>query len=728
MEFSIIHFVEVFMDNTTLIKIRNCNCIRSTEIRIKGHCLNIKFGINGTGKSTISMAIRAKAENDSDLLRSLLPYGNDLNQPDQCPEVIDMPYTTIRVFDDTYANKYLFRGNEFFDNSFKVFLQSSECEQLEAETDNMLEELQGAFQKSPELDQLRSLLPQFFASIKYNNGKISKTGGMGEFLKGNGCGFEKQQELSPYQNYYSQEDFSKVTGWAKWRRDGIGHMNGDSCPFCASDMEMPKINKQNTLFETVFKNSAINTATAVLEYLKKAVGQNFITPEEVNVLQSYMGDSSKSNALITELSQLAVETHYLNTQINTILNFKPMNVTREEIEKIELRLNEMHIEESLIGKFYCTKLMQETVSEINGKIEKLRGQAQKLKGLFKKYDDKLGNLIDNRKNDINHFLAIAGFPYEFVILPDGNGKAKTYLVSIDSNSHAVPNPEKRLSWGEKNAFSLVMFMTQAISDEADLIVLDDPISSFDENKKFAVIRRLFDNQKNSLKNKTVLMLTHDTQPLIDFVKGDFFKRYGLKTDVNVMFLENASGNVTEREIYKEDLKNVVDQTLSIAKDENETSVVRIVNLRKYIELTFTDPYNSPEYHILSNIIHGESKPKYLDDEEIEDSIISIGCDNIAKYIADFNYRDYIDRFEDSKLLQYYKTAEPYEQMLFARFLFERKNSLTQLRRKYPALCKFLNETNHIENDYVFQLDPRKFLKIPQCYQSQLDDFIENFIA
>lgn len=47
---------------------------------------------------------------------------------------------------------------------------------------------------------------------------------MGEFLKGNGCGFEKHEELKPYQGYYGQEDFSKVTGWAKWRRDGIDHI------------------------------------------------------------------------------------------------------------------------------------------------------------------------------------------------------------------------------------------------------------------------------------------------------------------------------------------------------------------------------------------------------------------------------------------------------------------------------------------------------------------------
>ena len=60
----------------------------------------------------------------------------------------------------------------------------------------------------------------------------------------------------------------------------------------------------------------------------------------------------------------------------------------------------------------------------------------------------------------------------------------------------VVDPKNRLSWGEKNAFSLVMFMFEAISDNADLIVLDDPISAFDEKRNlelfegYLIIKRI----------------------------------------------------------------------------------------------------------------------------------------------------------------------------------------------------------------------------------------------
>lgn len=710
------------------IKIRNCNCIKSADIEIQSNCLNIKYGINGTGKSTISKAIRAKANNDQAMLDELLPYGSDKNQPDQCPDVLDMPFTRIRVFDETYASKYLFRGDGFFDNSFRVFLQSVECDQLAAETENMLLELQGAFQQSSELEQVRLLLPQLFSSVKFNNGKVVKSGGMGEFLRGNGCGFDKHEELKPYQSYYRQEDFSRVTGWAKWRRDGIEHMNRDICPFCVSEMEISKIDEQNAVIQTAFKNSAISTASAVLEYLKRAVESNCIKEEELLTFERYMGDSSKAAALTTELNQLAVETDYLNTQITIILNFKPMNVSRQQIDNIEQRLREMQIEDGLLGKFYCTEFMKAMVAEINSKIMRLREKAQQLKGLFRKYDDKLGKLIRSRMEDINQFLSIAGFPYEFQLEPDGNEKAKTYLVPTHVSSHAVKNPASHLSWGERNAFSLVMFMFQAVSEDADLIVLDDPISAFDENKKFAIIRRLFDNQKDSFRDKTVLMLTHDTQPLIDYVKVDLFRRHGLTTNVHVMFIESADGIICEREIIADDLKNIMELTRGIAKDSNANDVARIVNLRKYIELTCPDCNNSPAYHILSNIIHGRDIPLYPNNQELEPFAISSGCSVIAMHIGDFSYSTYIDNLSDSKLLHYYRTAEPYEKMLSARLLFERRDLLIKLRREYPALGKFLNESNHIENDYVFQLDPRKYLQIPQCYLRQLNDFISNEIA
>lgn len=103
------------------IRVKNCNCISDATIEIVEKSLNIKYGSNGTGKSTISEAIYAQANNETDRLKDFKPYGsNDNSQP-----TVDNPYFhVVKVFNEDYVNSYLFQGDEFLDDSFQVFLKS----------------------------------------------------------------------------------------------------------------------------------------------------------------------------------------------------------------------------------------------------------------------------------------------------------------------------------------------------------------------------------------------------------------------------------------------------------------------------------------------------------------------------------------------------------------------------------------------------------------------------
>ena len=55
------------------IEIENCNSIESTSITIVKETLNIKYGSNGLGKSTIARAIIAAVANDGSL-QNLKPF------------------------------------------------------------------------------------------------------------------------------------------------------------------------------------------------------------------------------------------------------------------------------------------------------------------------------------------------------------------------------------------------------------------------------------------------------------------------------------------------------------------------------------------------------------------------------------------------------------------------------------------------------------------------------
>lgn len=94
------------------ITIKNCNNIKNAEITINKGQLNIKYGQNGTGKSSISEAIFAKATNDINRLLKMKPYGAD---DDETPSVDGLEYKRVRVFDEKYMDKYLFKGDSLLD-------------------------------------------------------------------------------------------------------------------------------------------------------------------------------------------------------------------------------------------------------------------------------------------------------------------------------------------------------------------------------------------------------------------------------------------------------------------------------------------------------------------------------------------------------------------------------------------------------------------------------------
>ena len=266
------------------IRVKNCNCISDATIEIVEKSLNIKYGSNGTGKSTISEAIYAQANNETDRLKDFKPYGsNDNSQP-----TVDNPYFhVVKVFNEDYVNSYLFQGDEFLDDSFQVFLKSDKCDSLAAQIERMLEELQDLINNIDAIHNLRTFLPQYTAAVKASDGTVSRRGGVAEFVNGNGGGFNHYSELKAYKPFYSR-DLPSVAKWAKWRNDGIKQMCGNDCPFCTNILPS-SIRSQNEIISKVFKNSALSVANAVLEYVQQAVDQGYILPDRYHKLRNRDG-------------------------------------------------------------------------------------------------------------------------------------------------------------------------------------------------------------------------------------------------------------------------------------------------------------------------------------------------------------------------------------------------------------------------------------------------------
>ena len=131
------------------------------------------------------------------------------------------------------------------------------------------------------------------------------------------------------------------------------------------------------------------------------------------------------------------------------------------------------------------------------------------------------------------------------------------------------------------------------------------------------------------------------------------------------------------------------------------------------------------YEVLSNVIHGRQNPIYKDGQEISADVLEQGMREVSQYIPNKSYTDLINGTSTEILISSMSSDDLYHRIISIRLLFERvEGTLSLLRKKYPAACKFVNETNHVENDYIYQLDPRKYFGIPNYYLQQIENFIQ----
>lgn len=86
---------------------------------------------------------------------------------EEAPCVENMNFSKVRVFDETYVNSYLFKEKSFLENSFNVFLKSTECDKLTADIIGLLADLQGIFQNTDTIQELKDFLPQYCDAIIY---------------------------------------------------------------------------------------------------------------------------------------------------------------------------------------------------------------------------------------------------------------------------------------------------------------------------------------------------------------------------------------------------------------------------------------------------------------------------------------------------------------------------------------------------------------------------------
>lgn len=693
------------------IQIKNCNNIDNCKVSIRENLLNIKFAINGTGKSTISHAIFASVNdrlNGSTKLLELTPFKALDNDEDKPIVMGTENISNVKIFDENYVNNFVFQPDELLKGSFDIFIRNEEYIAGIQQTEELVSKLKLMLSEDKDLVELIN----DFEEISGSFGKETKTGihgasAISKAFKSGNTVLNIPRGLEIYKDFIQGENNYK---WIKWQLDGKDFIDiTENCPYCVTEISKKKelIRKVSEVYEPKAIEN-LNRIIAVFQRLNK-----YFSDDTKKVIQSFVTNiTGYSDDQVSFLREVRDQIDRLKEKFIRAQNIGFTSL--KDIDKVIEGLIAFKIDPNLYNHLSSENTL-EKITIVNSQVDQLLEKAGALQGNINRQKILIERLVTDYSSQINHFLTTAGFNYYVDLIESNDGQYRLKLLHNEYKGE-IENVKTHLSFGEKNAFAIVLFMYDALKSRSDFIVLDDPISSFDKNKKYAIVDMLF-RKECCFKGKTVVLFTHDYEPLVDMLlhHSDRFDK------PHVVFLENIHGNVVEKEVLKTDIKTFIEINKSnISKDIHPIN--KLVFLRRLYEIS---DERGMAYQLISNILHKREIPTINVDlitrEMTEEEIIE-GSTEICTHLPEFNYINLVEFVKNDKELigLYRNTPNNYEKIHIYRLIFDDKEQLAQ---PDVIIQKFINESFHIENDSIYQLDPSKYQTIPQYVIDECDKYI-----
>lgn len=700
------------------IEIFFCNNIDHAKISIDEKKLNILFAPNGTGKSTIANAIELGTEKNEGDMNKLLPFKYRASNPNNCkPKLSGIDEIKFPLcFNEKYVKEVVFQKDELLKNSFDILIRNDEYIKLEQEINELTKEIRELFVNNKDLDTLLLDLNALSHAFKFNsNGGLAKTSTGSKGLQGNKVQ-HVPAELEKYKAFIQSQN--NIT-WIDWHLTGLSFIELDeNCPFCTAQTTNTKetIKKVSTEYD----KNIIKNLTVIIDILSKLGDyfflETFTKLDEITKLPSGI-DSQHESYISTVIVQI-------NGLISCLEDLKHLSAfTFSKDEKVNEKLSKYILDISNFPSLKSDKTSA-IITTLNSSIQKLLDKAGLLQGKVSIQRQKTQELIEKNKVGINNFLQKAGYKYEVDIVGE-IGKSQLKLRHRD-HTDFITGGDQHLSFGEKNAFAIILFMYECLSKKPGMIILDDPISSFDKNKKYAILQMLFDEGSSaSLRNETVIMLTHDIEPIIDTIKS-LHKRYNNR--VSASFLHLSKGKIAQYKITKDDLLTFTQICTDIITSQKDI-VIKLIYLRRYYEVV--DKQHAA-YQVLSNLFHKrdtcfDQRLDRIDGNfpRLTDEEFANGCEAIRKDISDFVYEEALAKFKNNEELSilFNNCTNGYEKLQLFRIICG--ESIDENDKEKSVLRKFFNETYHIENEFIYQLNPAKFDTIPEYIVDMCTNILAN---
>jgi hypothetical protein len=211
------------------------------------------------------------------------------------------------------------------------------------------------------------------------------------------------------------------------------------------------------------------------------------------------------------------------------------------------------------------------------------------------------------------------------------------------------------------------------------------------------------------------MLTHDVEPIIDTLRA--VKRQ-FSNQVSAAYLRFSEGTITEQIINDADIMTFAQICHSVTESQCD-DIIKLIYLRRHYEIL---DEKGDAYQVLSNLFHKRISP--VDSREavgadyqyplMDAAHLFNGCADILVRIPTFDYSQLLAALSCEEHLRalYARCQNGYEKLQVFRLL--------EINTRNSVIQKFVNETYHIENQFICQLDPTQFDLIPEYVITECD--------
>ncbi len=439
----------------------------------------------------------------------------------------------------------------------------------------------------------------------------------------------------------AQEKIQKhvISNWkdknhsVRFLQDGISlvkePIDKSNCPFCGQDLQQVNalMKVYQVYFDEVYKNLQIELERAIAQFNNWNI-ENQLTKliSEAKDWVVYFKNSKVFDRLKNIIENLRADLlpakKKFDGECKKKKNNSNYNIDFSDFEKIKKYWDSISNEVdkfNVIIKNFCagfeSKNTKELVSEL-GRLGVYRDRQEKgwidfcdeykknivvgINTLKKERDAKIEELVtysegifDKHKKKVNEMLKNIGADFQIDNFKGKDDRRRSDAVSCGFdikffNQYSVPvegrentpNFNNTLSQGDRGSLAFAFFLSLLFHDDCldkKIIVFDDPVSSFDEERKRKTIQMLANIENiDEKKPLQTIVLTHEKSFLSQLVREEsFFSAivYKLEPDgvINgqkkcTMKHCNVNEEFLKKETYKylEEIKGVIDNNLPIS--------------------------------------------------------------------------------------------------------------------------------------------------------------------